>query len=87
MNNDNILEMKSITKTFPGVKALDNVNIYVKRGEIHFIVGENGAGTAYSPIDTLTIDNKQLTYDTLFASGYKSEDNETFSNIDFSVYK
>jgi len=47
----------------------------------------DGAGTAYSPIDTLTIDNKQLTYDTLFASGYKSEDNETFSNIDFSVYK
>ncbi|MBN2540842.1 MAG: ATP-binding cassette domain-containing protein, partial [Bacilli bacterium] len=39
-----ILEMKSITKTFPGVKALDNVNIHVKRGEIHFIVGENGAG-------------------------------------------
>ena len=31
LNNDNILEMKSITKTFPGVKALDNVNIYVKR--------------------------------------------------------
>ncbi|MBN2540840.1 MAG: substrate-binding domain-containing protein [Bacilli bacterium] len=47
----------------------------------------DGAQTAYSPIDTLTIDNKQLTYDTLFASGYKSEENETFSNIDFSVYK
>jgi len=36
--------MKSITKLFPGVKALDEVNINVKRGEIHFIVGENGAG-------------------------------------------
>lgn len=36
--------MKSITKTFPGVKALDEVNIFVERGEIHFIVGENGAG-------------------------------------------
>ena len=44
MNKDNILVMKSITKTFPGVKALDEVNIYVKRNEIHFIVGENGAG-------------------------------------------
>jgi putative multiple sugar transport system ATP-binding protein len=36
--------MKSITKTFPGVKALDEVNITVKKGDIHFIVGENGAG-------------------------------------------
>ncbi len=39
-----ILEMQGITKTFPGVKALDNVNIHVKKGEIHALVGENGAG-------------------------------------------
>ncbi|MFI3177520.1 MAG: multiple monosaccharide ABC transporter ATP-binding protein [Eubacteriales bacterium] len=39
-----ILEMKSITKTFPGVKALDNVNLQVEEGEIHALVGENGAG-------------------------------------------
>lgn len=39
-----ILEMKSITKVFPGVKALDNVNLTVKQGEIHALVGENGAG-------------------------------------------
>lgn len=39
-----ILEMKSITKTFPGVKALDNVNLAVEEGEIHALVGENGAG-------------------------------------------
>lgn len=39
-----ILEMHSITKTFPGVRALDNVNLYVEEGEVHFIVGENGAG-------------------------------------------
>ncbi len=44
MEKDNILVMKSITKLFPGVRALDEVNIHVKRGEIHFIVGENGAG-------------------------------------------
>lgn len=42
--NDIILEMKNITKTFPGVKALDNVNLKVKKGEIHSICGENGAG-------------------------------------------
>lgn len=42
--SDYILEMKQITKEFPGVKALDNVNFKVKRGEIHCLVGENGAG-------------------------------------------
>jgi len=39
-----ILEMQGITKTFPGVRALDNVNLVVRPGEIHAIVGENGAG-------------------------------------------
>ncbi|MGE3304351.1 MAG: multiple monosaccharide ABC transporter ATP-binding protein [Rhizobiaceae bacterium] len=39
-----ILEMRDITKTFPGVKALANVNLDVRAGEIHAIVGENGAG-------------------------------------------
>ena len=41
---DYILEMRNITKEFPGVKALDNVNLKVKRGTIHALVGENGAG-------------------------------------------
>ena len=41
---DSILVMKNITKEFPGVKALDNVNLEVERGEIHALVGENGAG-------------------------------------------
>ena len=36
--------MRNITKTFPGVKALDNVQLQVERGEIHALVGENGAG-------------------------------------------
>jgi putative multiple sugar transport system ATP-binding protein len=39
-----LLEMRSITKEFPGVKALDNVNMTVEEGEIHALVGENGAG-------------------------------------------
>ncbi|KPC99728.1 Xylose import ATP-binding protein XylG [Geobacillus sp. BCO2] len=39
-----ILEMRGITKQFPGVKALDNVNFKVREGEIHALCGENGAG-------------------------------------------
>src|ERR1051325_6975024 len=39
-----ILEVRGITKTFPGVKALDDVNITVRAGQIHALVGENGAG-------------------------------------------
>lgn len=41
---DIILEMVNITKEFPGVKALNQVNLQVKKGEIHALVGENGAG-------------------------------------------
>lgn len=41
---DYILEMNHITKEFSGVKALDDVNLKVKRGEIHALCGENGAG-------------------------------------------
>ncbi|MEU4692919.1 multiple monosaccharide ABC transporter ATP-binding protein [Actinoplanes sp. NPDC023714] len=41
---DTILRMSGITKTFPGVKALQDVNLEVRRGEIHSICGENGAG-------------------------------------------
>ena len=42
--SDYILEMNNITKEFSGVKALDDVNLKVKRGEIHALCGENGAG-------------------------------------------
>ena len=41
---DVILEFSGITKSFPGVKALDNVTFSVKRGTVHALVGENGAG-------------------------------------------
>lgn len=42
--SDVILEMVDISKTFPGVKALQHVNLSVQRGEVHAICGENGAG-------------------------------------------
>jgi ABC-type sugar transport system ATPase subunit len=44
MDDLTILKFRNITKTFPGVKALDNVSFDVKRGEVHVLVGENGAG-------------------------------------------
>ncbi|SDC35745.1 monosaccharide ABC transporter ATP-binding protein, CUT2 family [Sanguibacter gelidistatuariae] len=43
-DNDYILEMREITKEFPGVKALSDVTLNVRRGEVHAICGENGAG-------------------------------------------
>lgn len=44
MNDDVLLSMKNITMTFPGVKALQNVNFTLRKGEIHALMGENGAG-------------------------------------------
>lgn len=42
--SSNLLEMKNISKEFPGVKALDNVTLKVKKGSVHALMGENGAG-------------------------------------------
>lgn len=44
MKKETILELKDISKSFPGVQALDCINFDVKRGEVHALVGENGAG-------------------------------------------
>ena len=44
MGSEYILEIKNCRKEFPGVVALDDVSLYLKRGEIHALVGENGAG-------------------------------------------
>ena len=42
--SDHILEINGVSKSFPGVKALDNINLKIKKGEVHELVGENGAG-------------------------------------------
>lgn len=47
----------------------------------------DGVPTAYTLIDTLTIDDKQNTYDLIFKTGYKKENNSTFANIEFDDYK
>ena len=44
MEKDSVLEMRHIYKTFPGVKALDDVTFCVKPGSVHALCGENGAG-------------------------------------------
>lgn len=44
MANDTILEMRNISKSFPGVRALDGVTLKVRRGTVHALMGENGAG-------------------------------------------
>ena len=44
MANDYIIEMLNITKEFPGIKANDNVTLQLRRGEIHALLGEYGAG-------------------------------------------
>lgn len=47
----------------------------------------DGVNTAYTAIDVLTIDNKQHTYDLIFATGYKKKDSDTFSNINFTPFE
>ena len=44
MGQEVLLQMKNISKEFPGVKALDNVSLTLKRGTVHALMGENGAG-------------------------------------------
>lgn len=70
MSGEYILEMKNITKEFPGVKALDNVQLRVKKGSVHALMGENGAGKStlmkiligiYTPDQgTITFDGEEL---------------------------
>ena len=68
----NLLEMRNITKTFPGVKALDNVNFTLEKGTVHALMGENGAGKStlmkclfgiYTPDSgEIYIDGKKVSY-------------------------
>jgi len=45
---DYILEMKNIVRTFPGVRALNGVDFRARRGSVHALMGENGAGKIHA---------------------------------------
>ena len=70
MENNVVLTMRDISKTFPGVKALQHVDFTLRKGEIHALMGENGAGKStliklllkeLEPTEgTITINNKKL---------------------------
>jgi ABC-type sugar transport system ATPase subunit len=71
--NEYVLELKNVSKTFPGVEALKHVNMRVRRGEVHALLGENGAGkstlikilSGYHPPDKgseILIDGKAVTF-------------------------
>ena len=67
-----ILELKGITKIFPGVKALNNVQFQLKKGEVHALMGENGAGKS--------------TFIKVITGVHKAEEGEMFLNgekVDF----
>ena len=74
MSEEYILELEHINKAFPGVKALDDVSLSIRRGEVRGLVGENGAGkstlmkilTGVYPKDsgTIKIDGKEVRINT-----------------------
>ena len=71
-----VLELKGITKIFPGVKALNNVQFQLKRGEVHALMGENGAGKS--------------TFIKVITGVHKAEEGEMFLNgqkVDFKGTK
>ena len=41
---ENVIEMRHISKSFPGIKANDDISLTLRKGEIHALLGENGAG-------------------------------------------
>ncbi len=78
-----LLNIKNISKSFPGVKALDNVNLEINEGEVHALVGENGAGksTLMSIVSgILKADNGEIQI-----NGKKVEINKPKKAIDLGI--
>ena len=72
MEQPALLEMRGICKEFPGVKALDNVNLTVRPGTVHALMGENGAGKStlmkclfgiyHKDAGTIKLDGKEVNF-------------------------
>ena len=72
-NNEYILEMRNITKRFPGVLALDKINLNLKAGEVHVLLGENGAGKS--------------TLIKILSGAYKKDEGEIYFNSELTEIK
>ena len=83
MNNGYLLEMRNISKEFPGVKALDGVDFSLKSGEVHVLIGENGAGKS----TLIKILSGAYTADCgeIYLKGQKAEINTPRAAIDLGV--
>jgi ribose transport system ATP-binding protein len=79
-----VLEVRDVTKVFPGVKALDSVGLRIERGQIHCIIGENGAGKS-TLIKIMTgiypADEGEIIINGVRADAYNSKDRKRFNSI------
>lgn len=78
-----VLEMKNISKAFPGVQALDKVNLKVRKGTVHALVGENGAGK--STLMKVLNGEYQIDEGEIFFKGVKLGQQDTQSTLKLGI--
>lgn len=83
MDNEVLLKMENITKIFPGVVALDKVNLTVKKGEIHALLGENGAGK--STLMKCLVGMQSVTEGTIWFDGEYIKDYSVLDAIEMNI--
>ena len=83
MANDVLLRMEHISKSFPGVKALDDVQLTVKAGTVHALMGENGAGKSTLMKCLFSVYHKDSGH--IYLEGEEVDFKDTFSHISLTV--